>query len=157
MPIFLFDEKKLIIVIPNMSGMTCIDIVYSFSLFSYLWFNTGMCINNYLFLWYITSDSRYFSILNSLNNTSGIFSSTNSNSFYVTLHATKTSTFVHGKEYLWCHKWLFPSWMYFLIHMKYSSYNGPLLLLKPVYSLQNLSMVWLLSSSNIQWKMYLIT
>ena len=62
--IFKLLIKSITVFIPS---MTVIMIIKSFSRIiplNYSWSNTGICINNTLFIWYITSDSRYFTIFN---------------------------------------------------------------------------------------------
>ena len=50
--------KLIIIFIPSMTRIIIIKVFIRIILFDYSWFNTVRCINNTLFLWYITSDSR---------------------------------------------------------------------------------------------------
>ena len=59
-PIFWMLIKSIIVFIPIMNGIMAINIIVITIIFNSSWFDAGRCMNNTLFLWYITADSRYF-------------------------------------------------------------------------------------------------
>ena len=61
--------------------------------------------------------------------------------FEVTLHDKKPRTFVYGKDYLWCHRWLLTSWISLTVQINQLLSKVSLLWLNFVYSLQNVSRV----------------
>ena len=58
--------KSIIILIPSVTWKIIIQVFIRTVLFYSIWINTGRCIHNTLFLWYITAGSRYFIIFNFL-------------------------------------------------------------------------------------------
>ena len=77
--------------------------------------------------------------------------------FDVTIHETKLITLVQGSSYFRCHKWLLPSLMSLLFHINSSSSNEPILFSKSVYSVQNMSWVTAIYSSDSPENNILIT
>ena len=66
MPYFLIFDKSIIIFIPSMNWKMIMKVSLGMILLNYFWFNTLICINNTLYLRYITADRRYFSRFNCL-------------------------------------------------------------------------------------------
>ena len=52
--------KFIILFIPGMTWKIVINLFVRMILLNSIWFNTGGCINNTLFIWYITANSRSF-------------------------------------------------------------------------------------------------
>ena len=69
-------------------------------LFNYRWFNKGICINNTLFLWYITANSRCFSIFNCFYVTPRTLCCTNSKNLWCDSTCNKTKN-------LGARRWIF--------------------------------------------------
>ena len=69
--------KSTILFIPGMNWIIVIKLFVRIILFNYSWFNIGRFINNTLFLWYITANSRYIPIFNCSYITPGMLFCTN--------------------------------------------------------------------------------
>ena len=65
--------KSIILLIPCMNWTIFIKLFVRMVLFNSIWFNASRCINNTLFLWYITANSRYFPRFNCLYITPRMF------------------------------------------------------------------------------------
>ena len=127
----------IIVFSPSMTGIMIIKVFIIIIVFNYSWFNTGICINNTLFLWYITADSIYFTRFNSLCINPITLSFTNTKNLWCNSTCWKKLNLVQGSQYFWCHKWLLPSLVSFLFQINSSPSTEPFLLLKSVYSVPN--------------------
>ena len=114
-------------------------------------FNTSRCINNTLFIWYITDDSRSFTVFHCIFVTPRTLCCTNNKNLLCDSTCSKTKNLGARSEYVWCHKWLLPYLMYFLFQINSSPSNEPFLFSKIVYSVQNMSWVTAISSGDNSW------
>ena len=119
-PFYQLIVKNITIIKPNMSWITFINIKYQFTFLKPTWFNTGICIKNSLFLWYINTDSRPLPIFYCLNVTPRMISNININNFGCDPTCLKISTFVHGREYLWYLTTILPLQMSLILQIKLS-------------------------------------
>ena len=83
-----------------MTWTTVITFFVRIILFNYSWFDTCKCINNNLFLWYITVDSRYFPRFNCLYITPRTLCCTNTKNLWCDSQCNKTKN-------LGTSKWIF--------------------------------------------------
>ena len=118
--------KISIVFTTNIIGRMIIKISVRMILFHSNWFNTFICINNTTFIWYITSDRRYFTRFNFFTLTQERSAVPITRTFDVNLYATKPRTFVHVSEYFLCHKLLLLLFASLLVQMISLPSEGPL-------------------------------
>ena len=92
--------KCIILCIPGMTWTILIKLFVIMILFNSSWFNTGRCINNTLFLWYITSNGRSFTRFNFLYFTPRTLCCDNSKNLWCDSTCNKTKN-------LGARKWIF--------------------------------------------------
>ena len=131
----------MILFIPGFNARIIFTIYFWYSSSNFCFFNASICINHTLIIRNFTAKRWYFAWLN-------VFASLYERSAYpipgnfeVTLHATSAMTLVDGKCYFLCHRWLFPPQIYLLIQINSLLSKISFLLLKYLYSLQNISRV----------------
>ena len=149
--------KSIVLLIPGMTWTIFIKLFVWMTLLNSIWFNTGIYINNTLFLWYITANSRYFTIFIFITSPQERSAASIPRTFDMTLHATKPIIFVQWSAYFWFHKWMIPYLVSLLFHNNSSASNNSFLLSNPVYSVQNMSWVTVIMSSDTQCENVLMT
>ena len=137
--------KVIIIFIPSVTWTIVIKLFVIMILFNYIWFNTGRCINNIMFLWYITDDRRSFPIFNYLYITPITLRCINNKSLWCDSTRNKTKNLGTRELFFWWHKCLLPYLMSLIFHINSSPSNEAFLLSKSVYSVQNMSWVTAIS------------
>ena len=127
---FVYDITPNHCINQNVVGISFI--IYLMHLFFFWGIITGRCINNTLFIWYITSNIISFPRLIVFTSPQELSDALIPRTFYVTLNATKPRTLMQGSEYFWFHKWLLPSLIYLLLQINSSPSNEKFLLSKSV-------------------------
>ena len=134
--------KIIILFIPGMTWTIVIKLFFIMILFNSIWFNTGGCINNTLFLWYITANGRSFSRFNCLYVTPRTLCCTNTKNLWCDSTCNKTKN-------LGARKWIFLmpkmtvtisdvfAFPYKLIPIKWTSLVIKFSVLSPKYVLSN--------------------
>ena len=92
--------KSISLFIPGMTWTIVIQLLVIMILFNYSWFNKCICINNTLFLWYITNNIRSFPIFNCLYVTPRTLYCTNCKKLWCESTCNKTKN-------LGARKWIF--------------------------------------------------
>ena len=128
--------KSTILFVTSVIWTIIIKVFIWMILFNSRLFNTGRFINNTLFLWYITADSRYFTRFDFLCIAPWTLCFANTKNLWCN-STCKKKNLVQGSQYFWCHKWLLPSLVSFLFQKNSSPPTEPFLLLKSVYSVPN--------------------
>ena len=99
-PFFLLLIKITIIFIPRVTWTISIMGFIIIILFDSIWFNTGRCLNNTLYFWYITADRIYFTRFNCIYITPRTLFCTNANHLWCNTTCYKTKD-------LGARKWIF--------------------------------------------------
>ena len=92
--------KCIILFIPGMTWTIFIKLFVLMVLLNSSWFNTGGCINNTLFLWYITANSRSFLRFNCLYVTPRTLCCTNTKKLWCDSTCKKTKNIGERKQIL---------------------------------------------------------
>ena len=149
--------KSIIIFIPSMTSTIIIKVFIIMILFNSSWFNTVICINNTLFLWYITSDIISFTRFSCLYITPRTLWCTNTKNLWCNSTCYKTNNLGARKLiFLISQITITISDILLILQINPVPSKGPFMLLKPVYPVQNKSGVKFNSYSDNTWNNALI-